>query len=74
MQIQSLYKVHLKNIMNGELSDPLCGSENRLTLSLTLVRLDVNMSHVNIIMSLLYSSCMQGAEVYAPINIQLKRS
>ena len=36
MQRQSSYKVHLNTICNGELSDPLCDSENR---DLTLVRL-----------------------------------
>ena len=36
MQIQSLNKVHLNTISNGELSDPLC---NRVNRGLTLVRL-----------------------------------
>ena len=35
MQRQSLCKIHLKTISNGELSDPLCDSVNR---GLTLVR------------------------------------
>ena len=35
-KLQSLYKVHLNTISNGELTDPLCDSVNR---GLTLVRL-----------------------------------
>ena len=35
-KLQSLYKVHLNTISNGEFSDPLCSSVHR---GLTLVRL-----------------------------------
>ena len=30
-KIQSLYKIHLNTISNGELSDPLCHSVNKMS-------------------------------------------
>ena len=42
MQIQSSYKVHSNTIINGDLSDSLCDSENSV---LTLVRLNTMISY-----------------------------
>ena len=49
-KLQSLYKVHLNMISEGELSVPLCDSVNR---GLTLVRLSKHKSFMSIILTFL---------------------